>query len=434
MNMKISISASGKGKNLRRYISRIDSNVDIIPFITMKFLAQKQEECKDNLDDFQNKYGFTFRDYELLTNIIKKHNKKEDSCLSDVKSALNVLKNSKNQEIKDIFSRVDEEKITKKNLDDLIEIVDYDDNLIQLFQFVNYAQDTHETNADVRIIPPTVDLLSKLATINHEAKKFYDPSSIDAQTITSLNDFEHATLYLRNEEDYFHAKQNLLINEISSDKVSIYNKEILVDDDDKKYDTIVSVPYDKRLKRNEMDSIKKYDEYKTKNSNSIHLLNLIDHLDDNGVIVTTTTQDLLVKNDALQLRKCLIERNLLDVVIDYDSGFRSKDIIILIINKNKKTDDFLFIKPKHLLPGLILPSDEENMIKSYENREIIPKLSNIIDKEEIIKNEYNLNPKRYVYTLDYEEQPIEKILDQQKKYSDRIRKLDEEIEDMIKRL
>lgn len=432
--MQISISASGKGKNLRRYISRIDSNVDIIPFITMKFLAQKQEECKDNLDEFQNKYGFTFRDYELLTNIIKKHNKKEDSCLSDVKSALNVLKNSKNQEIKDIFSRVDEEKITKKNLDDLIEIVDYDDNLIQLFQFVNYAQDTHETNADVRIIPPTVDLLSKLATINHEAKKFYDPSSIDAQTITSLNDFEHATLYLRNEEDYFHAKQNLLINEISSDKVSIYNKEILVDNDDKKYDTIVSVPYDKRLKRNEMDSIKKYDEYKTKNSNSIHLLNLIDHLDDNGVIVTTTTQDLLVKNDALQLRKCLIERNLLDVVIDYDSGFRSKDIIILIINKNKKTDDFLFIKPKHLLPGLILPSDEENMIKSYKNREIIPKLSNIIDKEEIIKNEYNLNPKRYVYTLDYEEQPIEKILDQQKKYSDRIRKLDEEIEDMIKHL
>ncbi|WP_461436596.1 N-6 DNA methylase, partial [Methanosphaera sp.] len=239
---------------------------------------------------------------------------------------------------------------------------------------------------------------------------------------------------LRNEEDYFHAKQNLLINEISSDKVSIYNKEILVDDDDKKYDTIVSVPYDKRLKRNEMDSIKKYDEYKTKNSNSIHLLNLIDHLDDNGVIVTTTTQDLLVKNDALQLRKCLIERNLLDVVIDYDSGFRSKDIIILIINKNKKTDDFLFIKPKHLLPGLILPSDEENMIKSYENREIIPKLSNIIDKEEIIRNEYNLNPKRYVYTLDYEEQPIEKILDQQKKYSDRIMKLDEEIEDMIKHL
>lgn len=432
--MQISISASGKGKNLRRYISRIDSNVDIIPFITMKFLAQKQEECKDNLDEFQNKYGFTFRDYELLTNIIKKHNKKEDSCLSDVKSALNVLKNSKNQEIKDIFSRVDEEKITKKNLDDLIEIVDYDDNLIQLFQFVNYAQDTNETNADVRIIPPTIDFLSKLATINHEAKKFYDPSSIDAQTITSLNDFEHATLYLRNEEDYFHAKQNLLINEISSDKVSIYNKEILVDDDDKKYDTIVSVPYDKRLKRNEMDSIKKYDEYKTKNSNSIHLLNLIDHLDDNGVIVTTTTQDLLVKNDALQLRKCLIERNLLDVVIDYDSGFRSKDIIILIINKNKKTDDFLFIKPKHLLPGLILPSDEENMIKSYENREIIPKLSNIIDKEEIIKNEYNLNPKRYVYTLDYEEQPIEKILDQQKKYSDRIMKLDEEIEDMIKRL
>lgn len=419
------------GKDIHASIDRINSDIDIIPFITMKFLSLKQEESKDNLDEFQKKYGFTFRDYELLTNIIKKHNKEDSSCLLDLKSALNVLKNSKNSEIKEIFSRVNEEKITKKIFDDIMEIVDYDENYVELFQFVNYTQNTADSATKNRIIPPTVELLSTLANVNHEVKNFYDPSSVDAQTLTSLKDFEHATLYIKNEEDYYHAKQNLLINEISQDNVSIHREEILVDEDDTKYDTIVSVPFDKLINRKQLDSIKKYEDYKTKNANSIHLLNLIDHLDDEGIIVTTTTQDLLVKSDAQQLRKCLIERNLLDVVIDYDSGFRSRDIIILILNKNKKTDDFLFMKPKRIL-GLRIPKEEEKIFKSYENREILPKFSNIIDKEEIIKNDYNLNPKRYVYTLDYEEIPTEKIISQQKGYSQQITQLDEEIEEMLK--
>lgn len=412
-------------------IDRINSEMDIIPFITMKFLSQKQVESKDNLDEFQKKFGFTFRDYELLTNIIKKHNKQDSSCLLDLKSALNVLKNSKNIEIKEIFSRVNEEKITKKIFDDIIEIVDFDEDYVKLFQYVNYKQNTADSTTKNRIIPPTVELLSKLAKINHEVKNFYDPSSLDAQTLTSLKDFEHATLYIKNEEDYYHAKQNLLINEISQDNVSIHREEILVDEDDTKYDTIVSVPFDKVINRKQLDSIKKYEDYKTKNANSIHLLNLIDHLDDEGIIVTTTTQDLLVKSDAQQLRKCLIERNLLDVVIDYDSGFRSRDIIILILNKNKETDDFLFMKPKNIL-GFRIPQEEEKIFKSYENREILPKFSNIIDKEEIIKNDYNLNPKRYVYTLDYEEIPTEKIISQQKGYSQQITQLDEEIDEMLK--
>lgn len=419
-------------KDILRNINHINSDIDIIPFITMKFLSQKQEKYKD-MEDFQKKYGFTFRDYELLTNIIKKHNKQDDSCLLDLKSALNVLKNSKNQEIKEIFSRVKEEKITKKILDDLMEIIDGEDDLIELFQRINYAQNTVDYAGNSIIIPPVIELLSKLATINHDAKSFYDPSSIDAQTLTSLKDFEHATLYINNEEDYFHAIQNLLINEIPMDKVSIHQKEVLVDEDVKKYDTIVSVPFDKLLKRKEMDSIKKYDEYKTKNANSIHLLNLIDHLDDDGIIVTVTTQDLLVKSDAQHLRECLIERNLLDVVIDYDSGFRSRDIIILIINKHKKTEDFLFMNPDNIF-GLVLPPDEENIFKSYKNREIISKFSNIVNKDEIIKNDYNLNPKRYVYTLDYEKIPTEEIISQQKEYSDQITQLDKEIEEMLKNI
>ena len=47
-----------------------DSN--LISLITMKFLSDKQEEDPNN---FEEKYGFTFRDYEIFTKILTKFNK-----------------------------------------------------------------------------------------------------------------------------------------------------------------------------------------------------------------------------------------------------------------------------------------------------------------------------------------------------------------------
>lgn len=428
--MRINLKHRPNDINLPRLIERIDSKVDVIPFITMKYLSQKQEESKDNTNEFQEKYGITFRDYELLTNIIKKQELKEESCLSDVKSALNVLKNSTNKDIKEIFSIVDEEKITKEIFDDIVEILESEDDLKKLFKQVNYIQHAIKEDNTKRIIPPTVELLSNLASSNHKTSRIYDPSSLDGQTITELDDFDYATLHIRDEEDYYHAKQNIILSDISPDKVSIYNDEIIIDEDDKKYDTIISVPYPKQ-KLNKDENIERYAEYETKNPKIIHLLNLIDHMDNDGILVTTTTQDLLVKKDALKLRQYLIDNNLLDVVIEYESGYRSRDITILIINNNKKTDDFLFIKPPELLPPFLLPAFNENIIEIYKERKIESRLSNIIDKKEIIKNEYNLNPKRYVYTLDYKKVAIEDIIKNQREYFEEIKMLDEEIEELL---
>lgn len=428
--MRINLKRRPNRIDLPRLIERIDSKVDVIPFLTMKYLSQKQEASGEDDNEFQEKYGVIFRDYELLTNIIKKHEAKEESCLSDVKSALNVLKNSKNKDIKEIFSRVDEEKITKEIFDDIVEILESEDDLKQLFRHVNYIQYAINNENNKRIIPPTVQLLSNLASLKHECKEVYDPSSIDAQIITELDDFNHATLHIKDEDDYYHAKQNLILNDISPDKVSMYNDEIIVDEDDREYDTIISAPYPKQKITNE--NIEKYEEYESKNPKIIHLLNLIDHLDSEGLLVTTTTQDLLVKKDALKLREYLIDNNLLDVIIEYESGYRSRDITILIINANKKTDDFLFIKSPEMFPSFLLPAFNENILEIYKERKIEPRLSNIINKDEIIKNEYNLNPKRYVYTLDYKEVAVEDIIKKQKEYSDEIKKLDDKIDEMLK--
>ncbi|MDO5825406.1 MAG: N-6 DNA methylase [Methanosphaera sp.] len=430
--MKINIRRKHKDVDIVRKIEHIDSKVDVIPFITMKYLSQKQAESEDNLSQFQNRYGFTFRDYELLTNIIAKQDD-EKSSLSDIKSALNALKNSTNPDIKEIFSRMDEEEITLDVLDDILEILESEDNLQELFKQVNYLQWAIKDEDNKRIIPPTVELLSKMATTHHKPQNIYDPSSIDAQTVTELDEFNHATIYIKDEEDYYHAKQNLILHDIPLDKISISNREILIDENDAKYDTIISVPYPKQKLIKDED-IEKYSQYETKNPNTIHLLNLLSHLDDDGIIVTTTTQDLLVKKDAYKIRKYLIDNNLLDGVIEYETGYRSRDITILIINKNKKTDDFLFVKPPEMLPTFLLPAFNEDILEIQKERKIEDRLSNIINKDEIIKNEYNLNPKRYVYTLDYKQTPIEDILEKQKEQSKHIQQLDNEIEDMIRQL
>ena len=425
--MRINIRAKPKGVDVIRKLEHIDSKVDVIPFITMKYLSQKQTEQKDNLSDFQDKYGIIFRDYELLTNIIKKH-KKDESVLSDVKSALNVLKNSTNEDIKEIYSDIDEEKITKEILDDIIEILESEDDYNELYEHVNYIQTAiKDEKNNPRIIPPTIKLLSQLASANHKTKNIYNPSSKDAIAITALDEFEHATLYVKSDEDYIHAKQNFLINNIPLDKITLINQEILVDESEEKYDTIISVPYP-RIRRTK--NMEKYSKFETTNPNNIYLLNLIEHMDENGKIVTISTQDLLVKNDAYKLRKYLIEQNLLDMVVDYESGFRTRDITILVLNNNKKTDDFLFIKIPELLPGFSGMFDD-NILEIYEKREEEPKFSSLINKDEIIKNEYNLNPKRYVYTLEYEEKPVTDIINEQKEYSKEIRKLDDEIEQLL---
>ena len=430
--MRISLKHGPGGIDLPRKLEHIDSKVDVVPFITMKYLSQKQVESTD-LSEFLKNYGFTFREYELLTNILEQYEENKDSSLSNIKSALNVLKNSENDDIKEIFSRLNEEKITKDILDDIIEILNSEEDLTDLYKHVHYLQIAINDEDSKRIIPPTIDLLSKLAVTHHQSENVYDPTSLDAQTITELDEFDHATVYIKDEEEYYHAKQNLIINDIALDKVALENKNVLIDENDTKYDTIISIPYNKQH-RSKSDNIEKYAKYETNKPGHLHLLNLIDHMDDDGVIVTTAPQDLLVKKDAYKIRKTLVEENMIDAVIDYETGFRSRDITVLILNKNKKNDDFLFIKPPEMFPAFLLPAFNENIIEIYEERKIESRLSNIVDKDEIIKNDYNLNPKRYVYTLDYTQTPIEDIIENQKEYLHQITQLDDEIEQMLKEI
>jgi len=111
------------------------------------------------------------------------------------------------------------------------------------------------------------------------------------------------------------------------------------------------------------------------------------------------------KNRERDIRKEFVEKDLVEAVILMPENLfynTTAPGIILVINKNKRNaDEILLIngstlykkgRPKNFLPG----SSIEQISGVYLNWEEKEGISKIVNKEEIIKNDYNLSPSRYV--------------------------------------
>ena len=115
-----------------------------------------------------------------------------------------------------------------------------------------------------------------------------------------------------------------------------------------------------------------------------------------------------------KIRKQLIEENLLKAVIGLPANlFFGTGIpaTILIFDKNKSTDEVLFIDASNEYESGKNQNklSEENIAKIFDtflSWETKDKYSYIAKKEEIIENDYNLNIPRYVDTFE-EEEPVD---------------------------
>lgn len=111
------------------------------------------------------------------------------------------------------------------------------------------------------------------------------------------------------------------------------------------------------------------------------------------------------KNRERDIRKEFVEKDMVEAVILMPENLFYNTTaagIILVINKNKRNDEEILLinastlykkgRPKNFLP--------DNSIKQiseiYLNWEKKEGISNIVNKEEVIKNDYNLSPSRYV--------------------------------------
>jgi type I restriction enzyme M protein len=120
-----------------------------------------------------------------------------------------------------------------------------------------------------------------------------------------------------------------------------------------------------------------------------------------------------------ELRKYLIENNLLEAIIQLPSNLHNETSIettFFVINKNKKDTNvyFLNLKDKRFLSKdgrKTIISDPKTVIDLFEKQKQVENISGLISKEMIVQNDYTLSIDRYIISKE-----ASKIKEQLSKY------------------
>lgn len=144
------------------------------------------------------------------------------------------------------------------------------------------------------------------------------------------------------------------------------------------------------------------------------IMHMIKSLNPSGTIVTLIPHGVLFREKKEgKIRKELLKNNLIDVIIGLPENLLfggSISSALLIIEKNKKNEDILFIdasSDKYYKSkgnkNVLTQEAFDKIINVKNNREEIEKFSYVANYDEIKENEYNLNIPRYVDTFEEEE-------------------------------
>ena len=142
-----------------------------------------------------------------------------------------------------------------------------------------------------------------------------------------------------------------------------------------------------------------------------------------------------------KIRKTLIEKNYLDTVIGLPANLfygTSIPTIILVLKKNRKTKDILFIDAsKEFEKGKnqnnLNDENIDKIINTFKERKDVDKYAHLATIDEIRENDFNLNIPRYVDTFE-EEEPVDldKVNKQLEEDNKEIAKLEAEIKEQLK--
>lgn len=144
------------------------------------------------------------------------------------------------------------------------------------------------------------------------------------------------------------------------------------------------------------------------------LLHDLYHIKPNGIMTIVLPHGVLFRGkagkdgakgeDEYEIRKNLIENNKIDAIIGLPANiFFGTGIptIIMVLRQNRENNDVLIIDAsKHFSKSgkqnKLLASDIKRIIDVVTERKSVEKFSRVVSKEEIRRNDYNLNIPRYV--------------------------------------
>lgn len=151
-------------------------------------------------------------------------------------------------------------------------------------------------------------------------------------------------------------------------------------------------------------------------------------------------------NREKEIRKWFVEQDLIEGVLYLPENLfynTSAPGIVLFLNKKKDkskknkillinaSKDFQKGQPKNFIPE----ENQNKIVDAYLKWKEAEKFSKVIDKDEIIKNDYNLSPTRYIHTAEEETyRPIGEILEDLKELEQEQKEIDKELKDIFQKL
>ncbi|NUN10056.1 MAG: SAM-dependent DNA methyltransferase [Ignavibacteriaceae bacterium] len=149
-------------------------------------------------------------------------------------------------------------------------------------------------------------------------------------------------------------------------------------------------------------------------------------------------------NKEKDCRKWFVDNDLLEGVIYLPENLfynTTAPGIVIFLNKNKKHKEKIFLlhagkefekgDPKNYITedGIELIANTYNAFKEKE------KFSRLVSREEIIKNDYNISPSRYIQVTDAETyRPVEEIIEELQSLEDESAAIDKELKSIFSRM
>ena len=135
------------------------------------------------------------------------------------------------------------------------------------------------------------------------------------------------------------------------------------------------------------------------------LLHCLYHLKNDGVMAIVLPHGVLFRGGSEEeIRKKLIENHNIETVIGFPSQMffaTPISVIVAVLSKERKESDILFVDASQSFvkvkkQNVLRQMDIQKIFDAVQERKSIPNFSRLVTKEEIKKNEYNLNIPRYV--------------------------------------
>lgn len=278
------------------------------------------------------------------------------------------------------------------------------------------------------------EVMAQIIAKTSDIKSIYDPTVGSGSLLLTVK--KHLTVdkqktlnyygQEKNTATYNLTRMNLLLHGVRPEKMTIRNADTLAQDwpeDPKRpnegvqFDAVVmNPPYSLKNwnRANLKISDPRFEDAGVLPPDSkgdyAFLLHGLFHLGQNGAMAIVLPHGVLFRGSAEgKIRERLLEKNNIDTIIGLPSNLFTNTgipVIVMILKKNRNigepvliidaSKDFIKVGKQNALQE----KDIAKIVDTYENRREIKGYSHLASREEIIKNEYNMNIPRYIDAVD----------------------------------